>query len=110
MKVTDYPHWHAGRILNGLRWYPQDNEYDNTYSFATSSNKTLVDKGICRWNSNSRVTNYDNPLYKVLQNHPLHPASGTNQLWWDNDTRVPTQSENDALVGSNRNTGTSNPS
>ena len=110
VKVTDYPALSIqGRILSGLDGIPAEIRYDNTYSFATSSNKTLVDKGYV-----DGIAIAGSPIMTTsvqgIAKLSTASASSTNPIVvGDNDTRVPTQSENDALVGSTGTPSTSNP-
>ena len=110
VKVTDYPALSIqGRILSGLDGIPAEIRYDNTYSFATSSNKTLVDKGYV-----DGIAIAGSPIMTTsvsgIAKLSTTSASSTNPIVvGDNDTRVPTQSENDALVGSFGSPSSSNP-
>lgn len=110
VKVTDYPALSIqGRILSGLDGIPAEIRYDNTYSFATSSNKTLVDKGYV-----DGIAIAGSPIMTTsvqgIGKLSTASASSTNPIVvGDNDTRVPTQSENDAFVGSTGTPSTSNP-
>lgn len=101
VKVTDYPALSIqGRILSGLDGIPNEVYYDTNYSFATSSNKTVVTKGYV-----DGIAIAGSPIMTTsvqgIGKLSTASASSTNPIVvGDNDTRVPTQAENDALTGS----------
>jgi microcystin-dependent protein len=108
VRMTDFPVLQImKRLLNGQDALPNALSYDGAVTPTLAAhlvNKAYVDAVAIAGAPNASST------VKGISKLSIDPVSGTNPISvGDNDTRVPTQGENDALVGTSGTPSSSNP-